>query len=75
MDSFTKPISGIFILLLTLGLAACNGGDDNEKSQVEAFTEKTAQEALHAINEPLDRAEAVQGVVNQNAEQLEKAAE
>ena len=75
MNKFIKcTITGV-ALLFFLCLAACDSGDNEEKSTIKQFTDKTAEEAVQAIKGPLDSAKAVQGLANQKVEEINKAAE
>ncbi len=63
-------------LLLTLSLAACSGDNDTEKeSSIDKFTKETAHQAVDHINAPIDKAKAVQELVNQQQKDADQAIE
>lgn len=66
-----------FILLLTACMiSACSGNsEEEEKSAIDQFTEETASKAVHYIQDPIDKARAVQVLSNQYSEQIEHAVE
>lgn len=66
-----------FTLLLTACIiSACGGNSEEEKkSVIDQFTEETADKAVHYIQDPIDKARAVQILSNQYSEQIEHAVE
>ena len=73
----TKRISALLftVLLLSVSITACSNNEDEEKSSIEQFTDKTAHDAVNQIQAPIDKAKAVQELVNQQQEEVRKTAE
>ena len=67
----------IFFLLLYCSLlcTGCSGDDEKKKSSVDSFTEKNAQKAVEYIQEPLDKARAVQQLADEHSEEIRQSAE
>jgi len=67
----------IFFLLLCYFLLCngCSGDDEKKKSSVDSFTEETAQKAVKYIQEPLDKARAVQQLANEHSEEIKQTVE
>ena len=72
-----KQISALLFvaLLLSISVSACSNSEDEEKSSIEQFTDKTAHNAVDQIQAPIDKAKAVQELVNQQQEEVRKTAE
>jgi len=71
-------MKGTFLLLLlsfTLLITSCSDDEENKKGIVNSFTEKTAQKAVQHIQDPLNKARAVQKLVNKHSDEIEKGAE
>jgi PBP1b-binding outer membrane lipoprotein LpoB len=68
-------MKGTFLLLLlsfTLLIASCSDGEEDKKSAIDSFTEETAQKAVQHIQAPLDKARAVQKLVDKHSDEIEK---
>ena len=55
--------------------SGCSDETEEKKSSVENFTEETAHKIVQHIQEPLDKAQAVQQLVNEHADEIKKAME
>ncbi len=64
------------ILVLIFSFTACGGNnEEEEKSSIEKFTDKTAHKAVDQINAPIDKAKAVRELVDQQTKKTEKTTE
>ncbi len=72
----TKQITALLCtaLLLSVSVTACSNSEEEEKSSIEQFTDKTAHDAVNQIQAPIDKAKAVQALVNQQQEEARKTA-
>jgi len=53
-----------------LMLPACSNPDDGEKGSIDQFTDEVAQDAIDAIQTPLNKARGVQDIARQRNEDL-----
>ncbi len=57
-------------------LSACGGeSEEEEKSAIDQFTHETASKAVHYIQDPINKAQVVQDLSNQHAEDIKQAME
>ncbi len=66
-----------FLLILSCAsiLSSCSNDEEKKKSSIDSFTEETAQKAVQHIQEPLEKARAVQKLVDKHAGEIEKGIE
>ena len=63
-------ISQAVVLLLTI---SCSSSDEsNEKGAIEKKQDEIAQDAVHSIKDPLERAKAAGDLVNERTQQIEE---
>lgn len=65
----------IIISILSLLLISACAKDENknsEKDSIEKFTEKVADDALHAIQDPINKAKDVENIVNDRQKMLDQ---
>lgn len=66
----------LFLLLCyALLISGCSGDEEKKKSSVDSFTEETAQKAVEYIQEPLDKARAVQQLANDHSGEIKQTVE
>lgn len=66
----------LFLLLCyPLFYTGCSGDEEKKKSSVDSFTEETAQKAVKYIQEPLDKARAVQQLANERSSEIKQTIE
>ena len=66
-----KTISFLLLCYVLLS-TGCGGDEEKKKSSVDSFTEETAQKAVENIQEPLDKARAVQQLVDDRSSDIKK---
>ena len=66
-----------FLLLLCYFLlcTGCSGDDEKKKSSVDSFNAENAQKAVEYIQEPLDKARAVQQLADKHSGEIKKSVE
>ncbi len=74
MKRLLKNIMYLTMLCIVFSLSACGGNsEDEEKSSIEQFTSETAKKAVQHIQEPIDKARAVQVLADQHSKQVKQA--
>ena len=66
----------LFLLLCyALLCTGCSGEEEKKKSSIDSFTEETAQKAVEYIQDPLDKARAVQQLANEHSREIKQSVE
>ncbi len=66
----------IFVsILFLLSVSACSTSSDDasEKGAIEKFTKKTADDALHAIQDPINQAKALENIGSDRQKMLDES--
>ena len=70
-----KRISILLLLCYFLLCTSCSTDEEKEKSSIDSLTEETAQKAVQYIQDPLDKAQAIQKLVDERSGEIEKESE
>ncbi len=70
-----KRISILLLLCYFLLCTSCSTDEEKEKSSIDSLTEETAQKAVQYIQDPLDKAQAIEKLVNERSGEIEKESE
>jgi uncharacterized protein YecA (UPF0149 family) len=73
MNKSPKNIHYLAILFIIFSLSACGGNsEEEEQSTIDKFTSETAQKAVQQIQDPLDKAHAIQALADEHVKQMSK---
>jgi PBP1b-binding outer membrane lipoprotein LpoB len=67
-----KKTIPFLLLCYALSFTGCSGDEEEKKSSVDSFTEETAQKAVEYIQDPLDKARAVQQLVDEHSSEIKQ---
>ena len=76
MNKTPFNICYLAILFIIFSLSACGGNsEEEEQSSIDKFTSETAQKAVQQIQNPMDKAHAIQALADEHVKQMKKDVE